>query len=158
MRSKATYSFPVTGTEITLKQTGSLLELYSVTLQKLLLNTVTSAVRTLRHHSGNFMSPSRQNSESCCRNHIFTAVWLRRLTKVVSSQMFLQLREKMEVRWSLVWAVRWVVQGSETKAANLCSRSCAHMSPRIVILEENLLHAGIFAAFQRSSKGSWWPQ
>jgi hypothetical protein len=51
----------------------------------------------------------------------------------MSFLMVLQFREEMEV-----WDVFWVVKDSETKAANLSSRSCARVKPRVVLFEENL--------------------
>lgn len=55
----------------------------------------------------------------------------------MSSQIFIQFREQMEVRWSQVWDIRLVVQDSETKPVILRSSSCARVRTHIVVLEEN---------------------
>jgi methylase of polypeptide subunit release factors len=55
--------------------------------------------------------------------------WLHLLTISDVLSDVLEFREEMEIRWSQVRAVHWVVQDSETKAADLGSGSCACVRP-----------------------------
>jgi hypothetical protein len=54
--------------------------------------------------------------------------------------MLLQFWEEIEIRWSCVWVVWWVVQDCETKVVDLWSYTCTDGRPCIVVMEDNLLH------------------
>jgi hypothetical protein len=130
----------------------SVLQFYIISSQH---NHLCSSQTSANIHIVSWVRHDRTMREPHLHRYLVFIIW----QDVMSSQIFLSdIPLSFWKRWesdgamSDVW---WVVQYSETNAVNLCSRSCACVRPRNVVLKENFLQTLRIRAFNFCSIPTW---